>query len=247
MNGAPRSASEERRLRSRERNDRMALQRAQSEERRAQREEQQLAEAARAREAEVGQGADLEQRLGADAAQREEDRADAAQEDEDRADAAQGRLADAARAEEARRRLEEEEEEQEGQHRYGLGPGAAGMGQPHEEHRMELPVLHELVALLRAQPIQPPPQPAPQPAPPPYVPPVQRREFKSAPYSGTGSVEVFIQHFTDVSLANHWGDGAALLHLRAALEGRLWLWARPCYCLCQPQSPVWADSQRSQG
>ena len=43
--------------------------------------------------------------------------------------------------------------------------------------------------------------------------------FKPPRYDGTGDVETFIQQFRDVVGANQWPDGAALLHLRQALEG----------------------------
>ena len=43
--------------------------------------------------------------------------------------------------------------------------------------------------------------------------------FKAPRYDGTGDVETFIQQFRDVVGANRWPDGAALLHLRQALEG----------------------------
>ena len=43
--------------------------------------------------------------------------------------------------------------------------------------------------------------------------------FKAPHYDGTGDVETFIQQFRDVISANRWPDGAALLHLRQALDG----------------------------
>ena len=48
--------------------------------------------------------------------------------------------------------------------------------------------------------------------------------FKPPEFDGTGSVEVFIRQFEDVAEANHWGLGAALLHLRRSLRGE----ARDC-------------------
>ena len=47
--------------------------------------------------------------------------------------------------------------------------------------------------------------------------PMQREPFKAPQYNGHGDVEYFIQHYQEVALANQWGPGATLLHLRRAL------------------------------
>ena len=44
-----------------------------------------------------------------------------------------------------------------------------------------------------------------------------REQFKAPQYDGRGDVEYFIQHFQEVAMANQWGTGATLLHLRRAL------------------------------
>ena len=55
--------------------------------------------------------------------------------------------------------------------------------------------------------------------------PIARVEpFKPPHYNGTGSVEIFIRQFEEVSRANQWTAGAELLHLRGALEDE----ARDC-------------------
>lgn len=43
--------------------------------------------------------------------------------------------------------------------------------------------------------------------------------FKPPKFEGSGDVELFIEQFQAVQEANQWPDGAALLHLRTALEG----------------------------
>ena len=47
-------------------------------------------------------------------------------------------------------------------------------------------------------------------------PPVQ--QFRAPQYSGQRDVEYFITRFEEVTEANEWGPGAALLHLRGALK-----------------------------
>ena len=48
--------------------------------------------------------------------------------------------------------------------------------------------------------------------------PAPREIFKAPDYDGSTDVEYFIQQFSEVSIANEWTDGAALLHLRARLK-----------------------------
>lgn len=43
--------------------------------------------------------------------------------------------------------------------------------------------------------------------------------FKPPKFDGTGDVELFLEQFEAVQVANAWADGAALLHLRSSLEG----------------------------
>ena len=42
--------------------------------------------------------------------------------------------------------------------------------------------------------------------------------FKPPQYNGEGDIELFIQHFTEVAMANNWNEMATLLHLREALQ-----------------------------
>ena len=50
--------------------------------------------------------------------------------------------------------------------------------------------------------------------------PVERPEtFKAPQFDGESDVELFIQHFTEVAMANRWTEMATLLHLREALQG----------------------------
>ena len=51
-----------------------------------------------------------------------------------------------------------------------------------------------------------------------------RDHFRAPVYCGEGDVELFLGQFHDVAVANRWGEQAALLHLRAHLEGT----ARAC-------------------
>ena len=46
-----------------------------------------------------------------------------------------------------------------------------------------------------------------------------RDHFRAPVFCGEGDVELFLGQFNDVAVANRWGDQAALLHLRAHLEG----------------------------
>ena len=45
----------------------------------------------------------------------------------------------------------------------------------------------------------------------------RRENFKPPRFNGEGDVELFIQHFTEVAVANGWNDMATLLYLREAL------------------------------
>ena len=47
-------------------------------------------------------------------------------------------------------------------------------------------------------------------------PPVQ--QFRAPQYSGQGDIEYFISHFKELTDANEWGPGAALLNLRDSLK-----------------------------
>ena len=47
-------------------------------------------------------------------------------------------------------------------------------------------------------------------------PPVQ--QFRAPQYNGQGDVEYFISRFEEVTEANEWRQGAALLHLRDSLQ-----------------------------
>ena len=51
-----------------------------------------------------------------------------------------------------------------------------------------------------------------------------RDNFRAPTYSGDGDVELFLGQFSDIAVANRWGEQAALLHLRSHLEGT----ARAC-------------------
>ena len=46
----------------------------------------------------------------------------------------------------------------------------------------------------------------------------RREQFKAPEFNGDGDVELFIQHFNEVALANDWNQLATLLHLREALK-----------------------------
>lgn len=46
-----------------------------------------------------------------------------------------------------------------------------------------------------------------------------RSTFKAPSYSGEGEVELFLEQFQDVALANEWSEHATLLHLRSSLTG----------------------------
>ena len=52
----------------------------------------------------------------------------------------------------------------------------------------------------------------------PQQPPQPRETFKAPTFDGSSDVECFIRQFQDVSLANGWTDGAALLHIRTKLK-----------------------------
>ena len=43
--------------------------------------------------------------------------------------------------------------------------------------------------------------------------------FKAPQFDGESDIELFIQHFTEVAMANRWTEMATLLHLREALQG----------------------------
>ena len=46
---------------------------------------------------------------------------------------------------------------------------------------------------------------------------VEREKFRPPVFDGTGDVNFFIRQFEDVTTANEWEEGAARIHLRAAL------------------------------
>ena len=47
----------------------------------------------------------------------------------------------------------------------------------------------------------------------------RREAFRAPTFNGDGDIELFLGQFEDVASANHWGEQAALLHLRSHLEG----------------------------
>ena len=102
-----------------------------------------------------------------------------------------------------------------GDDRPGQGPEVQIPGQIDSQTEMFRELIHEL-RRDRQQPRLP-------------QQPVQQQEvFKAPEYHGTGSVEVFIRQFLDVSEANGWGERATVLHLRRALKED----ARDCTGTC---------------
>ena len=51
-------------------------------------------------------------------------------------------------------------------------------------------------------------------------PPAPRETFRAPEYDGNSDVEAFIRQFNDVAVANDWGPGSALLHIRERLRGQ---------------------------
>jgi len=47
----------------------------------------------------------------------------------------------------------------------------------------------------------------------------RRDSFRLKKFDGSGDVELYLQHFQEITEANEWTDTGALLHLKCALEG----------------------------
>ena len=52
-------------------------------------------------------------------------------------------------------------------------------------------------------------------------------QHKTPQFDGTGDVELFIEHFAEVSTANRWTERSASLYLREALKGNAQQYSRP--------------------